>query len=59
MFFSRKQIDEGPKSIQVADVSSSVLGVDTNRIGADVLAFSDPVMLPDQLVCTSRNYHAL
>ena len=59
MFFSRKQINEGPKSIQAADVSSPVLGVDANRIGPDVLAFSDLVVLPDQLVNTCRGYHAL
>ena len=30
-----------------------------NRIGPDVVAFSDPVVLPDQLVNTCRGYHAL
>lgn len=58
-FFSRKQIDEGPKSIRASVVSSPVLGVDVNRIGDDVVAFSDPVVLPDQLTHTSRNYHTL
>ena len=59
MFFSRKQIDEGPKSIQAVDVSSPILGVDANRIGSDVVAFSDPVVLPDQLINTCQSYYAL
>jgi hypothetical protein len=56
MFLSQRRLKNSPLSIKVSSEPMKGVGLDINRIGPDMLAFSEQVTLPADMIAAMHHY---